>query len=222
MNLDFAARWGWRRYATSIALSRARRAGLHVVRVVSLSTDQAKESSLPPGFSLQLDTAARLQQLSPEIRAEMDLSDAFLSRASAGNLDAVTLWDQRGLVASNWFARSSAAAPFSSSVDVVVGRKDCAYAFKSFVRESSRGRGLGRAIRLGRLAFLRELGIVREVGYIDPDNFRSFRHYSRLGGVTMGWAGVHTGRRGFRQFRSMGAEQFGFQFVPARPPAPEH
>ena len=221
MNREFLARWGWRRYASSVALSRARRAGLHVVRVVSLSTDQAKESSLPPGFSVQLDTAAGLQQLSPEIRAEMDLSDAFLKRAADGGLDVVTLWDRRELIAYNWFSRSSAPSPATNSVDVIVSREDYAYAFKSFVRKRARGQGLGREIRIGRLAILRDLGMTGEVGYIYPDNFPSLRNYRRLGGVTVGCVGLQVGHQGFRQFRSAGAARFGFQFVPARPSQPE-
>jgi GNAT superfamily N-acetyltransferase len=221
MNRDFLARWGWRRYARSVAFSRARRAGLHVVRVVSSSTDQAKESSLPPGFSLQLDTAAGLQQLSPEIRAEMDLSDAFLERASDHGFDAVGLRDRRGLVACNWFVRNHVAAPVSPSVDVVVTHADCAYGFKTFVRPDARGKGLGPHLLSGRNLLLRDLGITRVLGYIDPDNFASLRGYSKIGGTPVGWAGYNVGPFGLRRFRTEGAKKAGFQFVPARPSQPE-
>jgi len=221
MNPDFAARWGWRRYATSIALSRARNRGTHLVRVVLRPTEFPTSIRLKPEYSCRLEEATDLQQFSRESRAEMDLSDEFLRHAARAPFDAVILYDGRGLAAYFWFSRHGAPAPDTSSVDVTVDQDRYTYGFKAFVRRDSRGVGLGQQLLIGSNTMLRAEGIEGVVSYVYPDNFPARRHSSKAGGVPVGWAGYHVGPVGIRRFRTEGARKAGFQFVPARPSHPE-
>ena len=214
MNREFAARWGWRRYAASIALSRARNRGAHLVRVVLRPTEFPTSIRLKPEYSCRLEEATDLSQLSSQSRAELDLSDEFLTRAVLAPFHAVTLYDGRGLAAYFWFSRHGAPAPESSSVDVTVDHDRYIYGFKAFVRRDSRGVGLGQQLLIGSNIMLQAEGIEGVVSYVRPDNFPARRHSSKAGGVPVGPFGI-------RRFRTNGAKTVGFQFVPARPPTPE-
>ena len=218
MNREFLARWGWRRYASSVALSRARSAGMHLVRVVLRPTEFPDAEELERRYSIRLEGATALQQLSDESRAEMDLSGEFLRRAVEAPFDAVTLHDRRGLAAYFWFSRHKVPAPETHEVDVIVDHDRYTYGFKAFVRKDLRGFGLGQRLLIGSNALLRAEGIEGVASYVNPDNFSARRHSSKAGGVPVGWAGFQHGPDRLRQFSSSGARAVGFQFVPANRP----
>jgi hypothetical protein len=223
MDLDLlladAAHWGWT-HALLVRLTARMQKALGVwiyrVNVRDLGASPAKPDRLPPGITVRVLSEADLLEASGD--EDLDLSAGFIRDALARGDLCCGAYEGGRLVGYTW--RAPAVAPFRDDLWVKV-QEPMHYVYKSFTRESHRGRGIH--IALTRLAdrHLLEKRRPLEVGFIDISNMPSLRAARSLGRRKIGWAGCLRVFGRCYTYTTRGVRKAGARFfVPNAAPTP--
>jgi hypothetical protein len=157
---------------------------LYRVNVRKLGEGAAKADRPCQGITVRKLSEAELLEASGD--DELDLSPGFVRDAMARGDLCCGAYEGDRLVGYTW--RAPSIAPFRGDLWIKV-RDPLHYVYKSYTRESHRGRGIH--IALTRLAdrHMLEKGRPAEVGFIDISNMPSLRAARSLGRRKIGWAG---------------------------------
>lgn len=182
-----ASQWGWTLALLVRATARLEKllgVWIYRVNVRNLGEGAAKPDRLPPGITVRALTEADLFEAAKD--DDLGLEPSFIRDAIARGDLCCGAYEGGRLVGYTWRAPST--APFRDDVWIRI-RDPLHYVYKSFTRESHRGRGIH--IALTRLAdrHMLEKGRHGELGCIDISNVPSLRAARSLGRRKIGWAG---------------------------------
>jgi GNAT superfamily N-acetyltransferase len=182
-----AAHWGWTLAILVRVTAHAEKAlGLWIYRVNvrALGDGIAKPDRVPQGITVRVLTEAELLEAAKD--EDLELSPDFIRSALARGDLCCGAYEGDRLVGYTW--RAPARAPFRDHVWIRIS-EPLHYVYKSYTKESHRGRGIH--IALTRLAdrYMLEKGLPAEVGFIDISNLPSLRAARSLGRHKVGWVG---------------------------------
>jgi hypothetical protein len=223
MDLDLlradAAHWGWALALLVRLTARLEKAlGLWIYRanVRVLGEGPPRPDRPLQGITVQVLTEADLLEAS--VDDDLDLSPAFIRDAMARGDLCCGAYEGKRLVGYTW--RAPTVAPFRDDLWIRV-RDPLHYVYKSFTRESHRGRGIHLALTRLADGYMLEKGRPAEVGFIDISNMPSLRAARSLGRHKIGWAGYARVFGRCYTFTTAGVRKAGAEFFLPKPaPAP--
>jgi hypothetical protein len=160
-----------------------------------------------PGISVRMARTEELYKAADD--PELELTPEFIAEALERGDAAFGAFDGEDLVAYTW--RTATAAPHD---DQLWAKADfpCGYGYKTFTRESHRGRRLAAAISFCADAYGLERGYVDHVGFVEVSNYPSLAVERAKGCRHAGYAGYLDWFGAAIPFRSPAARKVGFQF----------
>jgi CRP-like cAMP-binding protein len=202
-------RWGLARSAfLRVMRLLDRHAGFHLYRIFV----RPLESSHPPltgqpGISIRLARREELYKAADD--PELELTTEFIAEALKRGDAAFGAFDGEDLVAYTW--RTSTVVPHA---DQLWAKADfpCGYGYKTFTRESHRGRRLAGALSFSADTYGLERGYVGHVGFVEVSNYSSLAVERAKGCRITGYAGYLRWFGRSLPFRSAAARTVGFEF----------
>ena len=202
-------RWGFARAAFMRVMGGLdRHAGFHLYRLfVRAARPSTPPIDLDPGISIRVARPEELYKAAED--PGLDLDPHFIADALTRGDKAYGAFDGEDLVAYNW--RTSTAAPHVDGLWVKV-RAPCAYAYRTFTRESHRGRRLAVAVSLFSDAYAHERGYSFTAEFVEVANYASLSVERAMGCRSAGYLGYVRGFGRNFTFRSTAARKIGIEF----------
>lgn len=209
-------RWGLGRALFSrLMRGLDRYAGFHLYRVFLRPLGIVRPAVDDPSISLRMVRPDELYQATND--PELELAAEFVQEALARGDSAFGAFEGEKLVAYMW--RTSTAAPHIDDLWVTV-RPPYGYGFKSFCRESHRGRGLAKAISFYSDVYGLERGYTGIVGFVEVSNYPSLAVERSKRCQASGYAGYVSWFGRSYTFRSAAARKIGFALLEKKKPRP--
>jgi hypothetical protein len=202
-------RWGLPRALFMRLMNRLERhADFHLYRVYARPLSAGHPPVVTdPGISFRVAAPQDLHEAARD--PALDLDPDFIRQALARGDRAFAAYDGEALVAYTWC--TSSAAPHLDGLWVKVGAP-YAYGYKTFTRESHRGKRLAGAVSLFSDADGLERGHAAVINFVEVSNSASLSVERTVGARPIGYVGYAKWFGHILAYRSPGAKKVGFEF----------